>query len=71
MPVVVTVNGLSGNSPYDVYLCDYPQTQCIYINTISSVPFEFEVPTIMMNFSQFDLKIVDSLGCEVTTNLTL
>jgi hypothetical protein len=71
MPTVVTINDISGTTPYDIYICDNPQTQCIYIDRIDSAPYEFEVPTIMLNFSEFTLKIVDSSGCQVTTNLTL
>lgn len=71
MPNVVTINDISGTTPYDIYICDNPQTQCIYIDRITTAPYEFEIPTIMLNFSDFNLKIVDSLGCEVITNLTL
>jgi hypothetical protein len=71
MPTVVTINDISGTTPYDVYICDYPETQCIYIDRINTSPFDFEIPTIMLNFTEFTLKIVDSSGCEVTTNLTL
>jgi hypothetical protein len=71
MPTVVTINDVSGTTPYDVYICDYPPTQCIYVDRISSAPYVFEVPTLMLSFPEFTLKIIDSSGCEVTTNLTL
>jgi hypothetical protein len=71
MPTVVTINDISGTTPYDIYICDNPETQCIYIDRINTAPFNFEIPTIMLNFTEFKLKIVDSSGCEVTTNLTL
>lgn len=71
MPTVVTINNISGTSPYDVYVCDYPPTQCLYVDRINSSPYEFEVPSLLLSFSEFTLKIVDSSGCEVTTNLTL
>lgn len=71
MPTVVTINDISGTTPYDIYICDSPETQCIYIDRINTSPFNFEIPTIMLNFTEFTLKVVDSSGCEVTTNLTL
>jgi hypothetical protein len=63
MPIDITINNISGSSPYDVYLCDNPITVCIYIDTISSFPYLFEVPNIMSNNNDFNLKIVDNNGC--------
>ena len=71
MAIQVSIYTITGQSPYDIYICDNPQTQCIYIDRTNSAPYTFEIPTIMLNFSEFTLKIVDSIGCEVTTNLTL
>lgn len=71
MPTVVTINDISGTTPYDIYICDNPITKCIYIDRINSIPYQFEIPTIMVKFSEFNLKVVDSSGCEVTTNLSL
>ena len=43
MAVQVTVNNITGSTPYDVYLCDTSQTTCIYINQItdSQLPYNF------------------------------
>jgi len=63
MPIDITINNISGASPYDVYLCDNPVTFCVYIDTISSLPYLFEVPSVMSNDNDFNLKIVDNNGC--------
>lgn len=71
MPLVVTIDDLSGSTPYDIYLCDDLQTLCIYISRVSSAPYQFEIPTIMTTLTDFSLKVVDSSGCEVVTNLSI
>lgn len=71
MPIDITINNISGSSPYDIYLCDNPVTVCVYIDTITSLPYEFEVPSIMSNENDFNLKIVDNNGCTVYEILNL
>jgi hypothetical protein len=63
MPIDITINNISGSSPYDVYLCDNPISVCVYIDTISSLPYVFGVPSLMLNDNDFNLKIVDNNGC--------
>jgi len=63
MPIDITINNISGASPYDVYLCDNPVSVCIYIDTVSSLPYVFQVPSLMSNDNDFNLKIVDNNGC--------
>jgi hypothetical protein len=69
MPLTITINTVNGVSPFDVYLCDDPITTCIYIDTITSVPYDFVVPTIIENLGVYNVKVVDDNGCEATTNL--
>lgn len=71
MPVSIVINDLSGSSPFNVYLCDNTSTTCVYIDRISSSPYEFEVPTLFVKLPDVNLRIVDSSGCEITSNLTL
>jgi hypothetical protein len=71
MPVAITINDVSGTSPFNIYVCDNPITTCIYINTITSSPYEFEIPKIFVKLPSVNLKIVDNNGCETATNLTL
>jgi hypothetical protein len=70
MPIEVTINSLSGASPYDIYLCDDPITICVYIDTITLTPYNFEVPSILSDQDNFTLKMVDNNGCETNQILT-
>ncbi len=70
MPIDITINNITGASPYDVYVCDDPVSTCIYINTITILPYQFEVPSIMSSNTVFNLKIVDSNGCLTYQTLT-
>jgi hypothetical protein len=69
MPTQITINTISGVQPYDIYICDDPITTCIYISTISTVPYVFNVPTLLDGQSSYNLKIVDNNGCSVEENL--
>jgi hypothetical protein len=71
MPIDITINNITGSSPYDIYICDDPVTTCIYVNTINSLPYQFEVPPIMSTNTIFNLKVVDNNGCTTYENLTL
>lgn len=70
MPTTITINGISGTSPFDIYLCDNPVTTCIYINTISSTPYSFDVPIILDGQDDFNIKVIDNNDCETITILT-
>jgi hypothetical protein len=72
MPIDITINNISGSSPFDVYICDDPISTCIYIDTITSgdLPYTFMVPIILENQTDFNLKIVDDNDCTITENLT-
>ena len=70
MPTQITINNLSGASPYDIYLCDDPISTCVYITTTSTLPYVSDVPSIMESQTSFNLKMIDNNGCEVTQNLT-
>ena len=71
MPIDITINNITGSSPYDIYICDDPVTTCIYVDTISLLPYQFEVPAIMSTNTIFNLKVVDNNGCTTYENLTL
>lgn len=71
MPIDITINNITGSSPYDIYICDDPVTTCIYVNTISSLPYQFEVPSVMSTNTIFNLKVVDNNGCTTYQNLTI
>ena len=71
MPTVITLNNVTGASPFDVYLCDNPVTTCVYISTISSFPYSFNVPGLLQTQDDFTIKVVDNNNCEITQILTI
>jgi len=71
MPTDITINNITGSSPFDIYLCDNPITTCVYVDTISSTPYVFEIPSIMENQTSFNLKVVDNNDCTIIQNLII
>lgn len=71
MPTEVVINGLSGQSPFNVYLCDNPITSCVYIDTITGGTFNFGIPDIFDGQTSFNLRITTNNGCEIFQNLTI
>lgn len=71
MPIDITINGLSGASPFDIYLCDDPVSTCIYIDTISSTPYTFQVPIFLDDKLVYNIKVVDDNECVVYQNLPI
>lgn len=70
MPTKITINNITGATPFDIYVCDNPITTCIYINTISTLPFEFDIPSIMENQNDYNLKVIDNENCITFLTLT-
>jgi hypothetical protein len=71
MATDITITGLGGVSPFDVYVCDTGMTTCIYVNTITSgdVPYLFGIPPVFSSLNSFTVKVVDDNDCIVTSNL--
>ena len=65
MSTQVTINSLTGTSPYDVYVCDSNVLNCVYIATISSTPYVFNVPPPLDAQSEICVKVIDINGCEI------
>jgi hypothetical protein len=66
MANIIQINSISGNSPYDIYVCDVTLTYCFLVSgsTTITTPYQFVVPPPLDNVVSLILKIVDSLGCE-------
>ena len=66
MAVQVTINGITGQSPYDVYICQSNGTGCFYISTTSVIPYVFDIPAPYNNSAAYMLKVIDSNNCIIS-----
>lgn len=73
MPTNININNISGATPFNVYLCDEFNITCVYIDTVpsSSLPYNFQVPSIMEGQGSFNLKVVDNNGCTSISNILI
>jgi hypothetical protein len=74
MSTFVTINLIAGQPPFYIYICDNPldstPPMCIYVDTISTFPYEFEIPSLIDFQPSFRLKVIDNNGCESFKILT-
>ena len=66
MALQVTISSITGESPYDIYICQTGGTSCFYMTTISSVPYIFDIPSPYNTSDAYMLKIIDNNGCTIT-----
>ena len=73
MPTNININNISGATPFNVYLCDEFNITCVYIDTVpsSSLPYVFQVPSIMEGQISFNIKVIDNNGCISISNILL
>jgi uncharacterized secreted protein with C-terminal beta-propeller domain len=73
MPTNITISGLGGASPFDVYVCDSTITTCVYVSTITpaSLPYVFEMPSVYSSLTNFVVKVVDNNNCIKTQSLSV
>ena len=65
MAVQVTINSITGQSPYDLYICQSNGGNCFYITTISSTPYVFDIPSPYDTSPSYMLKVVDANNCPI------
>jgi hypothetical protein len=67
MAIQVTINGITGQSPYDIYICQSNGTGCFYISTTSVVtPYVFDIPAPYNNSVAYMLKLIYSNNCIIS-----
>ena len=73
MPTNITISGLSGSSPFDVYVCDPTLMTCVYVSTITplDLPYFFEIPGVFSTLSEFFVKVVDSNDCIIAQDISI
>lgn len=62
MSETVKINSVTANTPVDVYYCDSMSASCVFVASVSTFPFEFDVPN-PYDETDFLIKIIDSEGC--------
>ena len=64
MPIEITINGITGTSPYDVYVCDPTNVVCVYIDRLDTMDITntFDMPEILSSITTFNVKVVDKDG---------
>jgi hypothetical protein len=65
--VSVNIFGITGQSPYDIYICQSDVNNCIYINTISGTTYSFDLPKPMDNSLQYIIKVIDNNNRVITS----
>jgi hypothetical protein len=73
MPTNILINDISGATPFNVYLCDQLNVTCIYIDTVpsSSLPYTFQVPSILESQTAYNIKVIDNNGCTSFSNILI
>jgi hypothetical protein len=68
MAVQVTINDISGLTPYNVYICQNTGAGCFYISTItqSDLPYIFNIPQPYDTASSYMLKVIDANNCIIS-----
>lgn len=67
MPIDITIDNITGSTPFDIYVCDTGMTSCVYVSTINSgdLPYTFEVPIIYANSTELNLRVIDDNECQI------
>jgi hypothetical protein len=71
MPNEITISGITGSSPFDIYTSDTGETTTIYINTVGAtdLPYTFDVPIIFQPLPAVNVKIIDTINCEINETI--
>jgi hypothetical protein len=64
MPNTLVINSITGTSPFDIYVCDATISYCFFVDTISSLPYTFDIPFPLEDTTPIILKVVDANDCE-------
>jgi hypothetical protein len=66
MAIQVKIDSITGQSPYNVFVCQPDGSSCFYITTISSVPYVFDIPSPYNTSSAYMLKLIDNQNCIIS-----
>lgn len=60
----VTISSVTANTPVEIYYCDSMSASCVYVATVSTFPYTFDVPA-PYDEQDFVVKIIDCQSCEI------
>jgi hypothetical protein len=66
MSVEVNINGITGQSPYNIYICQSGGTDCFFIDTITTTTYQFLIPSPYDTSPAYMLKIIDANNCIIS-----
>jgi hypothetical protein len=66
MAVQVTISSITGQSPYDIYICQSDGSGCFYVTTITTIPYVFDIPAPYNTSSSYMLRVVDANNCVIS-----
>jgi len=66
MPLTVNITSITGQSPYNIYICQSGGTGCYYMSTTSTIPYSFVIPPPYDQSTSYMLKIIDGANCIVS-----
>lgn len=58
--IKVFINGLTGVSPFHVYICQPNIYECFYVDTITGTTHNFDIPKPFDNNTTYFFKVIDS-----------
>ena len=66
---IIEITSLTGNSPYDITICDITKTYCYVVVTgVTSAPIMVDIPTELLGTQELIVVVTDSTGCETFSN---
>jgi hypothetical protein len=66
MGVQVTINDITGQTPFNVFVCQSGGTGCFFMVTTSSLPYVFDIPEPYDTYDAYMIKIIDASNCIIT-----
>lgn len=68
MAIQATITDITGQTPFDIYVCQPSGDSCFYINSISSIelPYVFDIPEPYNTGTSYMMKVIDYNNCVIT-----
>lgn len=66
MSLQVNISSISGQIPYNIYICNPDGSGCFFIDTITGTTYDFIIPYPYDNLNEYMLKIIDGNDCTIT-----